>query len=76
MSDDHQLTPEIEQIVRKQLSTGRFHDENEVFSAALHLLDGQSPLPVASLDAVFGIWRGRDTDGLTMEQHLRSDWSK
>jgi len=76
MSDDHQLSPEIVQILRKQLRTGRFHNENEVFSAALHLLDEQTPLPVAPLESVFGMWKGRELDALAMEQHLRSDWSK
>jgi putative addiction module CopG family antidote len=39
------LPPQVEQIVRKQLSAGRFHTEGEVIAAAVQLLGQQETRP-------------------------------
>ncbi len=66
--------PSFDQLLRKQLATGRFLDEADVLAEALRLLEERSEFTVAPADAAFGLWKGRARDGLDLERSLRADW--
>jgi len=44
------LTPELEEMVRKKLASGRYTSASEVIREALQVLDAQDHLPDAKLD--------------------------
>jgi len=44
-----ELTPELEALIAKQLSTGRYHSRAEVIAEALELLEDQAQLEEAKL---------------------------
>jgi Bacterial antitoxin of ParD toxin-antitoxin type II system and RHH len=80
------LPPQLEQLVREQLATGRFQDASEVVAAALRLLGERSharevppnyaPAMDVPPDYAFGLWKGRFADGLTYERSLRAEWGE
>ena len=45
------LKPEVEALLQQELSTGRFHDPNDVIETALHVLADSRPYDLANLDA-------------------------
>jgi Arc/MetJ-type ribon-helix-helix transcriptional regulator len=44
------LKPEVEALLQQQLSTGRFHDPNDVIETALHTLAGGEALHGTDFD--------------------------
>lgn len=48
MSNSPYLPPHLERFVHQQIATGRYHSEDEVILAALHLLEGAPPVGLPS----------------------------
>ncbi len=45
------LKPEVEALLQQELSTGRFHDPNDVIETALHALSDSRHLNLSDLDS-------------------------
>jgi putative addiction module CopG family antidote len=58
MSMDTPLPPDLEKIVREQLATGRFRSPDEVFRAAIQLLEEQQVLS----DSATKAWLKQEID--------------
>lgn len=71
------ITPPLEELLREQLATGHFQNASDVVSAALRLMDERPPASSPStLETAFGIWSGRETDGLAYQRALRAEWGQ
>jgi putative addiction module CopG family antidote len=76
MTTNLPLTPPLERLLRQQLATGRFQDASDVIATALRLLDERTRPPTPAADDAFGLWKSRDSDGLTYERQLRAEWNQ
>jgi Arc/MetJ-type ribon-helix-helix transcriptional regulator len=70
------MTPQLEQLLREQLASGRFQTASEAVSAALRLLEEHSPASDAAPDHAFGLWKGRVQDGLAYQHAIRAEWGR
>jgi len=75
MASNLPLTPELEQLLREQLTTGRFQTASDAVAAALRLMEERQPAPDTPDDA-FGLWKGHAQDGLAYQRTIRAEWGK
>ncbi len=75
MSDNLRMTPDLEQLLREQMATGRFQTASEAVVAALRLMKERAAVSDVTDDA-FGLWKDRGQDGLAYQREIRAEWSQ